>query len=78
MSTDRGPQPRPKTSKSDNSQGACAYRLTSVDTRPKRRIVAPKALQNPVGFITDREGAFRTPQDLTRTRPARNYLHKRE
>ena len=67
-----------KGSQSGKIQGACAYRLTSDDTRPKRRIVAPKALLNPAGFITDREGAYKTSQDLTRIRPARNYLHKRE
>ena len=62
MTMDRGLQPRPKGSQSGNSQGACAYRLTSVDTRSKKRIVAPKALQNPAGYITDREGRLKRPR----------------
>ena len=62
MSTDRGLHSCPKGAKVANSRGACAYRLTSVDTRSKKRIVAPKALQNPVGYITDREGRLKRPR----------------
>ena len=41
-------------------KAACAERLTSIDIGQKRRIFAPKAFQNPAGFITDQEGAFKT------------------
>ena len=47
-----------------------------VDTRTKKRIVAPKALLNPVGYITDREGRSKRPQDLARKRPARTTCTK--
>ena len=59
------------------SRGACAYRPTSVDIKIKKRIVAPKAFLNPVGFIYRLGGTFKTPQDLAQE-TSKNYLHKRE
>ena len=57
------------------SRGACAYRLTSVDIKDKKRIVAPKAFLNPVGFTHRPGGTFKTSQDLARE-TSKNYLHK--
>ena len=58
-------------------RGACAYRLTSVDIKDKKRIVAPKAFLIPVGFTYRPGGTFKTSQDLARE-TSKNYLHKRE
>ena len=59
------------------SRGACAYRPTSVDIKYKKRIVAPKAFLNPVGFTYRLGGTFKTSQDLARE-TSKSYLHKRE
>ena len=58
-------------------RGACAYRPTSVDIKDKKRIVAPKAFQNPVGFIYRPGGTFKTSQDLARETDNHN-LHKKK
>ena len=59
-STDWNPEPGPKDKDNKIGKAACAERLTSVDIGQKRRIFAPKAFQNPAGYITDQEGASKT------------------
>ena len=71
------PPRRPERAKVGPGLGACAYRPTSVDIKDKKRIVAPKAFLNPVGFTHRPGGTFKTSQDLARE-TSKNYLHKRE
>ena len=70
------PPRRPERGQVELGPGACAYRPTSVDMKDKKRIVAPKAFLNPVGFTHRPGGTFKTSQDLARE-TIKHYLHKK-
>ena len=65
------PDPSPKRDKDNQlgSKAACAERLTSIDTKQKRMIFTPKALQDPEGSRKIGESvqnAIGLPPDRTR------------
>ena len=73
----KGHQEGQRGAKVELSLNACAYRSTSVDIKDKKRIVAPKAFLNPVGFTHRLGGTFKTSQDLARE-TIKHYLHQKE